>query len=409
METDTGIFSRRIEDALAGIPDNCHTVLFTTEGIYNHWWDFPDVAKGSLRYLAELFDFELWIWFRDPANFLRSFYIQNLKNPSFNDNQVYGKDISFAEAMNVSWFSNHLDYLGFLLECEELFGRGKTKHFVLQGDVISRFERALGTKFGFNSIKRQNESLSAPAIEFVRAINRYALPAKNKQRIIEFIYQIDSELPESKQAFELTSSDKRKIEDLTARQWRILTRSEFIFCVGFHKTGSRTLGRALETLGYKVHYQTGVHDPDIAEKVQEMIDDLPEGFDAFIGNPWSVMWQRLYHNNPKSKFILSERATETWIESVTRYFGTKTTPMRKWIYGFGSPIGNEEVYQATYEKHNREIKGFFKDRDRQFLVLNFERGDGWRELCKFLNQPIPSEPFPHLNASPVKVSQLSDT
>ncbi|MYB38989.1 MAG: hypothetical protein F4Y26_16720 [Gammaproteobacteria bacterium] len=31
------------------------------------------------------------------------------------------------------------------------------------------------------------------------------------------------------------------------------------------------------------------------------------------------------------------------------------------------------------------------------LVLDFERGDGWPELCAFLGEPVPDTPFPHVN------------
>ena len=37
-----------------------------------------------------------------------------------------------------------------------------------------------------------------------------------------------------------------------------------VFCVGFHKTGTKSLGAALATLGYRVAGPRGTLDPQIA-------------------------------------------------------------------------------------------------------------------------------------------------
>jgi hypothetical protein len=39
---------------------------------------------------------------------------------------------------------------------------------------------------------------------------------------------------------------------------------------------------------------------------------------------------------------------------------------------------------------------YFSNRDN-FLIICFEKGHGWKELCRFLDKPIPSVPFPHVN------------
>lgn len=44
-----------------------------------------------------------------------------------------------------------------------------------------------------------------------------------------------------------------------------------IFCIGFHKTGTKSLGTALDILGYRVCGPVGVKDPDIAKNVLPLI------------------------------------------------------------------------------------------------------------------------------------------
>jgi hypothetical protein len=73
--------------------------------------------------------------------------------------------------------------------------------------------------------------------------------------------------------------------------------------------------------------------------------------------------------------------------------------MRKWIYGksHGAPKGNEGVYLACYQKHNEDVRTYFKDRAQDFLEISWENGDDWERICPFLGVPIPNEPFPHAN------------
>lgn len=58
-----------------------------------------------------------------------------------------------------------------------------------------------------------------------------------------------------------------------------------------------------------------------------------------------------------------------------------------WIKRFGS------VDQQLYDKHNAEVKQVIPA--DQLLV--FQAKQGWEPLCKFLDLPAPSQPFPNLN------------
>lgn len=174
-----------------------------------------------------------------------------------------------------------------------------------------------------------------------------------------------------------------------------------VFCIGFHKTGTTSLEVALKMLGYRVTGPNGTKDPDIAEKVHDMADDLVRKFDAFQDNPWPVLYKELDEKYPHSKFILTMRSSESWIRSQVKDFGLTETPMRAWIYGAGCPEGNEDVYVARYERHNREVLEYFEDRPDDLLVLDLQRGDGWNELCAFLGVDVPDEPFPHANKASI--------
>ena len=173
-----------------------------------------------------------------------------------------------------------------------------------------------------------------------------------------------------------------------------------VFGIGFHKTGTSSLGAALVALGYRVGGPSHVRDPRMGH---EFACQLAFGFadqreyDAFKDNPWPMIYRELDSRYPGSKFILTIRPTEVWLTSAVRHFGTGETAMRTWIYGVGYPKGNEEIYAARYEQHNREVMAYFQERPNDLLVLNFAEGDGWEKLCPFLGHEIPEIPFPHAN------------
>lgn len=170
-----------------------------------------------------------------------------------------------------------------------------------------------------------------------------------------------------------------------------------VFGIGFHKTGTSSLGAALSILGYRVTDVQGIWDPDIASNVYDTAFSVVDKFDAFQDNPWPILYRELDERYPGSKFILTTRPTEEWITSMVRHFGREVTPMRTWIYGVGSPLGNEAIYVDRYESHNRNVMEYFSERRGSLLQMRITAGDGWRKLCSFLDRSIPEGEFPNVN------------
>lgn len=174
-----------------------------------------------------------------------------------------------------------------------------------------------------------------------------------------------------------------------------------VFGVGFHKTGTTSLGIALEYLGYRVCGPIGVNELDIRNTYKDIAFPLVDKYDAFQDNPWPLLYKELDIRHPGSKFILTIRPSMKWIESVVKHFGLADTPMRELIYGagYGHPEGNEDLYIERYERHNREVMEYFKNRENDLLVFKLTEGDGWEKLCKFLNEKVPDKPFPVTNTA----------
>ena len=173
-----------------------------------------------------------------------------------------------------------------------------------------------------------------------------------------------------------------------------------IFCIGFQKTGTKSLKAALQILGYRVTGPNGIDNPRIAEEALSLALSLVPKFDAFQDNPWPILFRELQSRFGEARFILTVRPGDAWLQSVVRHFGRLRTPMREWIYGkgHGCPAGHEEHYLARYEEHNHRVLMHFQKSSSAFLVLRITEGQGWETLCPFLQKPIPQVPFPHANA-----------
>jgi hypothetical protein len=170
-----------------------------------------------------------------------------------------------------------------------------------------------------------------------------------------------------------------------------------VFGIGFHKTGTTSLAEALKILGYSVTGPNGVNDNNISRNVLPMVMKLATEYDAFQDNPWPIVFREMDVAFPESKFILTIRDTDKWIESVCRHFGNDETPMRKYIYGKGAPLGNEKTYVQKFDNHNNLVVEYFKERPNDLLIMDITKGDGWDKLCGFLECDVPNAEFPHKN------------
>lgn len=170
-----------------------------------------------------------------------------------------------------------------------------------------------------------------------------------------------------------------------------------IFCVGWHKTGTTTMGEALLKLGYNVvgarlDLAASLLNDDIQEAIK-----LAEKYDAFQDVPWAALYKELDEAFPGSKFILTIRDEQKWLFSAKKHFGENHTDMRQWLYGLGVLVGNEDLYLERFRRHNEEIQAYFQNRKDDFITMSWTDGDGWEKLCQFLDVPIPATPFPHAN------------
>lgn len=181
----------RLLEVLAEVEPDCHTIVLSTEGIFNHWYDFPDSGRAAMAALRELFDTTVWVWFRDGLGFMNSYYQQNLKNPQMDAVASYGRDLSMAQMLQDPWVAGHLDYLGFLMECEACFGGDMVRAFGYQEDAVGSMAGALGVALQSGQRPALNVGLSTAAIDMLRIVNRYPLLPAEKQLVVAALGSAD--------------------------------------------------------------------------------------------------------------------------------------------------------------------------------------------------------------------------
>lgn len=225
MGANEAAFVEYIQESLRDLPESAHTVILTTEGIYNHWRDYPPRAKSLLRHLACLFDFEMCVWFREPVSFAASFYEQNLTNPTTSDTpkNVYGRAVDFDDALQDPWCREHLDYLGFYYESQCLFGPEHVTPFLYAGDTVEAFlmHYAIRTT---GSVHRENIGLSGAGVRLMRLVNRWRsrLPQSQQERVEIWVRRIDRVLRCVSPSFRLNKRQAGLVNRYAGRGWAIL-------------------------------------------------------------------------------------------------------------------------------------------------------------------------------------------
>jgi hypothetical protein len=182
-----------------------------------------------------------------------------------------------------------------------------------------------------------------------------------------------------------------------------------VFCIGLNKTGTRSLHDALEILGLRGMHWGG--NENLATAVQRgaqirvaveralaegrpLLDDL-EDADAYSDIlALSTNFHVLDRQYPESKFILTTRKLDDWLDSRTRHVETNVERRRRGEYDGTFLVVDREAWSAEFIGHDERVRSYFAGRPSDLLVLDIAAGDGWEQLCPFLGLPVPDAAFP---------------
>jgi len=172
-----------------------------------------------------------------------------------------------------------------------------------------------------------------------------------------------------------------------------------VFGVGFQRTGTSSLTRALNQLGIRT-----LQFPK--ELYRDIDHDTIRRYQGFTDSPIPLIYRQLDQRHPGSKFIHTLRDEDAWLRSVEWLFTTGTVKFKESHEKYGNEINQEifgrttfdrDHFAAVYRAHNRDVAAYFANRPDDCLTIDVTAGEGFEVLCPFLGLPVPQEPFPHRN------------
>jgi hypothetical protein len=216
---DASALAEAFDRIAACAPAETETIVLSAEGLFNGWWDYPPEGKALLRHLSTVFRLEMWTCFREPVDFAVSQYAQLLRNPRLHS-PAYGLDIGLDEILDIDWFVQRLDYLGFVYEVEAIIGAGSIRLFRYGPDIVERIFRALGVEPPPGNVADVHASLRTPGVDILRIVNRYNLPTKPKAAAAALALELDRLVGEQAEPLQATPAAAERIRRMTQRGWR---------------------------------------------------------------------------------------------------------------------------------------------------------------------------------------------
>jgi len=186
-----------------------------------------------------------------------------------------------------------------------------------------------------------------------------------------------------------------------------------IFGVGLSKTGTTSLARALDILGYRTRDYLGVTRYCAGDLSSIDLDDINLN-DAFTDTPIPNFYRELDVKYPGSKFILTVRDRDAWLKSCKKQFTKKHADKQNeasnllFLDLYGCTEFDELKFINGYENYVSGVLQYFRDRPQDLLILDVATEDGWGKLSHFLDVPEPDIPFPRANVTQIRWMNVND-
>ncbi|TVR39131.1 MAG: hypothetical protein EA392_07245 [Cryomorphaceae bacterium] len=162
-----------------------------------------------------------------------------------------------------------------------------------------------------------------------------------------------------------------------------------VFCIGYNKTGTTTLGKSLEMLGYRnSSFNPRVHNEYFQKGKIDKVLQYAAKFESFDDLPWlhPNLIPKLDKTFPGSKFVYLERDERSWKRSY-----------REWYFLQRGEYPDEERGYHNYLVHQQFVLKYFAGREQDLICLEIKDPQGFRKLAEFLGKPVIRDDFPHFN------------
>jgi hypothetical protein len=182
-----------------------------------------------------------------------------------------------------------------------------------------------------------------------------------------------------------------------------------------------SLKQALEQLAFGPchHMEELLMHPEQAHRWRGIVagermnwEEVFAGYDSQVDWPGAHVWRDLAAAYPQAKVIHTVRPEEHWWKSFSQTIAALLTSAQQMppphilavmematemvsVQTFGAPLTDKEAALAAYRRRTEEVRAAIPPE----RLLVFDVAEGWQPLCRFLDVPTPTTPFPRLNST----------
>jgi hypothetical protein len=186
-----------------------------------------------------------------------------------------------------------------------------------------------------------------------------------------------------------------------------------VFVLGWNKSGTKSLTKALEILGYNV-LDTAGGGKTVEVIKDNILNQKPimtnlEQYDCYVDFPFfePLVFSHLVNENKNAKYISLTRNLDDYVDSVLKHkirnIENGVEPSWHWLgtgdkntfLNFPQEL-KDWIKRKTWFNHLSNLN-WLKKHNIDYLELDITKGDKWEKLCKYLDKEIPTQEFPYLN------------
>ncbi len=161
-----------------------------------------------------------------------------------------------------------------------------------------------------------------------------------------------------------------------------------IFYIGLSRTGTSSLHHILSELGLRSDHFCGylLLDPPNYKKCED--------YDCLGDTPVPLLYKKLDKRFEGSKFILTIREKEQWLESMKWMFshGKVIWEWNQDIHNYhrhfyGCRSYNKEILSAHWDRYHNDVLDYFSDRPSDLMIIKLEEGFDIKRISEFIDVP----------------------
>jgi hypothetical protein len=170
------------------VRNETETLVLSTEGLTNHFYDFPSAALKAFREAVSLYNVFVFMVVRNKGAWTKSYYKQAVINPPIVEYN-YATPLSYSEFSQLSRVQRLAEHSKLRTDIATAFAAHEVIVANYEEDWMETFLDCLGIAdmHEFTRLEKKNISVSDDLVEIIRQINAMGLPSEKRAGILAAI------------------------------------------------------------------------------------------------------------------------------------------------------------------------------------------------------------------------------